>query len=531
MRADAIVIGAGPNGLVAANLLADAGWDVVVLEAQATPGGAVKTAELTVPGFHHDVFSAFYPLAEASPIIRALALEDHGLTWRRAPLALAHPTPDGNCAVIAPDREQTEASLDAYHRGDGAGWQRLMAPYDQHGSTFLDALLRPFPPVRAGARLAAQLRVRGLLDMARLAIVPARRLGEETFAGEGGRLLLAGNALHTDLTPEAAGSGLFGWLLCALAQTVGFPVPEGGAGGLTDALVSRLEQAGGRVRCGERVERVLTRDGRAVGVRTAGGEEILAVRAVLADVPAPHLYRDLLADIDLPAGLQGDIDRFEWDAGTVKVDWALAAPIPWSAADARQAGTVHVADSMNDLTRWATDLVTGTVPARPFMLVGQQSMTDPSRQPPGRETAWAYTHVPRKISHDAEGTISGRWDSDDEAAMIDRMERRIEDLAPGFRRLVLGRHVFTPRTLHAANASLDGGSINGGTSQLHQQLVFRPTPGSGRPGTFLDGLYLASASAHPGGGVHGSCGSNAAHAALSGDRVPATVRRLSHWRP
>ncbi len=526
MNADAVVVGAGPNGLVAANVLADAGWDVVVVEAQPEPGGAVRTGELTLPGFHHDLFSAFYPLAVASPALRHLGLEDWGLRWCRAPLALANPTPDGRCAVISPDRDRTAASLDAYHGGDGDGWRRLMTPWDDHGRALVDALLSPFPPVRAGLHLAARLRAHGLLDLARMGVTPARRLGEEHFAGAGGSLLLAGNALHTDLTPETAGSGLFGWLLAALAQDVGFPVPEGGAGALTTALVRRLEQRGGVVVCGRRVRRVRVRHGRAAGVSVEDGSTYTARRAVLVDVAAPHLYRDLLADLPLPAPVASGVRRFEWDAGTVKVDWALSAPLPWSTPDARLAGTVHVADSIDELSRWSTDLATGTVPARPFLLVGQQSMTDPTRQPPGTETAWAYTHVPRRVRADAAGVISGRWDADDEAAMVDRIERRLEERAPGFLGSILGRHVFTPRSLAAADDNLDGGAINGGTSQLHQQLVFRPIPGLGRPGTFVDGLYLASSSAHPGGGVHGACGANAARAAIAADRRRPWARRL-----
>lgn len=526
MNVDAVVIGSGPNGLVAANLLVDAGWDVVVLEAQAEPGGTVRTGEITIPGFRHDLFSAFYPLSVASPVLQRMGLEDFGLRWRRAPYALAHPTSaDGRCAVIAPERSVTGQSLDEYAAGDSQGWEQFMAPWDSYGRTVVDALLSPFPPIRAGTRLAGRLKVHGLLELARMGLTPARRLAEEYFSGEGGALLLAGNALHTDLSPESAGSGMFGWLMCALAQNVGFPVPEGGAGSLSGSLVRRLESAGGQLQCGRTVGQVVVRDGRAVGVRTEDGEEVRVRRAVLADVAAPKLYSTLLSEVGLPEALQEDLRRFQWDAGTVKVDWALSAPIPWSAPDARKAGTVHVADSVNELTRWAADLATHTLPSRPFLLVGQQSMTDATRQPVGAETAWAYTHVPRRIDRDAGGEISGRWDEDDEAAITDRIERRLEDLAPGFRDSIIGRHVFTPRTLEAADANLDGGAINGGTSQLHQQLVFRPLPGLGRPGTFIDGLFLASASAHPGGGVHGACGSNAAHAALAADRA----RRAWGW--
>jgi phytoene dehydrogenase-like protein len=516
---DAIVVGSGPNGLVGANLLADAGWEVLVLESQGEPGGAVRTAELTLPGFHHDLFSAFYPLGAASPVIRRLRLEEFGLRWRRAPLALAHPTPDDRCAVIGPDRSLTEDSLDLYAPGDGEGWDKLMDPWDSYGPSFIDALLSPFPPIRAGLKLAHRARRRGLLELGRIALTPARRLAEEYFKGEGGALLLAGNALHADLSPETAGSGLFGWMMCGLASSIGFPVPEGGAASLTAALVRRLEAAGGQIQCGQEVTQVITQAGQARGVRTASGGDIRATRAILVDVSAPSLYQDLLSETTLPTTLADDLRRrFQWDPGTVKVDWALSAPIPWAARDARRAGTVHVADDLDELTRWSADMATHTMPARPFLLVGQQSMTDPSRQPPGCETAWAYTHVPRRVDRDGAGEIAGRWDEADVEAVIDRIESRLEERAPGFRNRILARHVFTPKSMEENDANLVGGAINGGTSQLHQELIFRPSPGTGRPCTFVRGLYLASASAHPGGGVHGACGANAARCALAAQR-------------
>lgn len=390
-----------------------------------------------------------------------------------------------------------------------------MARWDAAGHQVIQTLLSPFPPLRAGMRLVTRIGIRNLLELGRAGIAPVRRLAEEHFRGEGGALLLAANALHADLSPETAGSGFFGWMMCSLAQTVGFPVPEGGAGSLTAALVARLEGAGGQLRCGQRVEQIVVRNGRSRGVRIAGGEQVVARRAVLADIDAPQLYRDLLSETLLPNALLASLARFQWDAGTVKVDWALDGPVPWSAPDARLAGTVHLADSLDHLTRWSADLATHTVPARPFVLFGQQSMTDPARQPPGSETAWAYTHVPRQIKRDGGGEISGKWDADDEEAIADRLERRVEEFAPGFRSLIRGRHVYTPPKFELNDANLNGGAINGGTSQLHQQLILRPLPGSGRAGTFVAGLYLASASAHPGGGVHGACGANAARAALA----------------
>lgn len=517
---DAVVIGAGPNGLVAANLLADRGWDVVVLEAQPEPGGAVKSAELIEPGFVNDVFSAFYPLAVASPVLRSLDLAGHGVVWRRAPLALAHPASDGTCPVVSTDLDETAAALDADTPGDGDAWRRVYGRWQRLGGPLVEALLSPFPPVRAGARLLGATRPSELADLLRFVMLPVRRLGAEEFAGEPGRRLLAGCALHTDVFPESPVGGLMGWLLAAIGQELGWPVPEGGAGRLTEALVSRLTAAGGNLRCATPVTGVVVRGGRAVAVRTAAGDEVDARRAVLADVDAPTLYRDLVGESHLPDRFVRALDRFQWDAATVKVDWTLDGPIPWASEAARRAGTVHVADTVDALTLQATHLQLGLVPDPPFLVVGQQGRADPTRAPHGKDAAWAYAHVPREVRGDAgdEG-ITGAWDEADASRMADRIEGGIERLAPGFRALVRGRHVLTPPSLEAADANLVGGSINGGTSQLHQQLVFRPVPGLGRAGTPVAGLFLASASAHPGGGVHGACGANAARAALAADRL------------
>ena len=293
--ADAVVIGAGPNGLVAANVLADAGWEVVVLEAEPEPGGAVRSAELTLPGFTHDRFSGFYPLAAASPHFRRLELERYGLRWRRAPVVVADPDPDGSAALLSSDLAETCASLDAFAPGDGAAWRDLSAWWGRVGPAFLRALLAPFPPLRGGARLAATLgSPRALLDFGRFGVLPARRFAEERFRGAGAARLIAGSAMHADVGPETPGGALYGMVLIGLGEQVGWPVPEGGAGRLTAALVARLEAAGGRVVCGERVDRVIVRGGRAVAVRCADGREVDARRAVLADVGAPQLYRSLL---------------------------------------------------------------------------------------------------------------------------------------------------------------------------------------------------------------------------------------------
>ncbi|MEU6532741.1 NAD(P)/FAD-dependent oxidoreductase [Streptomyces sp. NPDC046928] len=522
---DAVVIGAGPNGLVAANVLADAGWQVEVLEEQPEPGGAVRHDRGVDPDFVNDLFSSFYPLAAASPVVAGLHLENHGLRWSHAPSVVAHPLTDGSCALLDRDVDVTAASLEAFAPGDGDAWRRLHDIWERLRPDLLDTLFTPFPPVRAGARLALRLRAAGGLRMARSLVLPVRRLGEEEFRGQGGRLLLAGNALHADLAPESAGSGGFGWLMTMLGQTYGFPVPAGGSGALTDALVRRLRSLGGEVRCGQRVERVVVRGGRAVGVRTATGDTVAARRAVLADLSVPALYGDLVEPEHLPPQVLDDLRRFQWDFATFKVDWALDGPVPWQAEQAARAGTVHLADGVDELTRFAAQIAMRQVPDRPFLLFGQMTTSDASRSPEGTESAWAYTHVPHDIRADAgDENITGIWNAKDQELMADRMERQVERFAPGFRRLIRARRVLAPPTLQALNGNLMGGAINGGTTAMHQQLFFRPLPGTGRPETPVPGLFLASSGAHPGGGVHGAPGANAARAALHRNRPPGLAR-------
>lgn len=512
---DAVVIGAGPNGLVAANVLADAGWDVLVLEAQDEPGGAVRSGELTLPGFVHDRFSSFYPLAVASPALRELDLEAHGVRWRRHPIPVAHPTRDGSVAFVSSDPEETVAGLDAFARGDGAAFKVLMDLWDRVGDALLTALVTPFPPVRGASRIAAALGPRGLLELGRLGVLPVRSLASEAFKGDGAPRLFAGNALHADLGPDDPASTLYGWTLCGLAQRVGFPIPEGGSSSLSRALVRRLERSGGGVECGERVTRVLVRGRRAVGVRTAGGRELSVRRAVLADVSAPALYRELLAPEHVPEKVNRAIARFEHDDATFKVDWALDGPVPWPAEPARRAGTIHIGEEMDGLARAAMDIRLGRIPAEPFLVAGQYALADPTRQPPGAETFWGYTHLPQRIRSDAgDDGLSGRWEDRDEAERFaDRLQAQIEAVAPGFSVRVRGRHITTPLDFEAADANLVRGALNGGTAHLHQQLVLRPIPGLGRAETPVAGLYLASASAHPGGGVHGGPGAIAARTA------------------
>jgi phytoene dehydrogenase-like protein len=516
---DAVVIGSGPNGLVAANLLADRGWSVVVLEAQPSLGGAVASAEDVHPGFVHDTFSAFYPLAAASPTIRSMGLEEHGLSWRHAPAVLGHPFTDGSWALLHRDRDVTARLADAQHAGDGEAWLELCAQWDAVGDQLIGALLRPFPPVRPALSLLARLRRVGGLGFVRDLLTPAAEFGRNRFGGVAPGILLTGNAGHADIPLDAPGSGVLGLLMTMLGQTVGYPVPEGGAGRLAEALARRFTGLGGEVRCDAEVIGIDVESRRATGVRTAT-ERVRARRAVVADVAAPILYGRLLEPDDVPARVTRGMRQFEMDPGTVKVDWALDGPIPWLSEPAHAPGTVHVADSVGQMQEALSQVWAGAIPAAPFMLCGQMTTTDPTRSPTGTESFWAYTHVPQETRTDAgSGDVQGTWDHDDCERFADRMQARMERLAPGFDSLVLARRVLGPRELEARNANLIGGAVGGGTAQLHQELVFRPVPGLGRAETGIGGLYLGSASAHPGGGVHGAPGSNAARAAVLHDRL------------
>jgi phytoene dehydrogenase-like protein len=503
---DAVVIGAGPNGLVAANHLIDAGWSVLVLEAQPDVGGAVRSDHELHPEFVHDTFSAFYPLAAASATIRSFGLERFGLAWVHAPAVLGHPFRDGQWAILHRDRDVTADLMEQQHAGDGEAWHRLCGQWDRIGDQLIGALLTPFPPVRHGLGMLARLRSVGGLDFVKTLLTPATEVGWSRFGGASPRTLIAGNAGHADIPLSAPGSGLMGILMSMLGQTVGFPVPQGGAGVLTQALADRLRASGGEVRCSAEV----------VGIDVSGSRAV----ALLADVIASKLYGGLVAADDLPARTVRSMRSFQLDPGTVKVDWALTGTIPWASAPPHAPGTFHVADSVEDMTEALGQVNARSIPARPFLLAGQMTTTDPTRSPAGTESMWAYTHVPQRATRDAgDGGIRGEWDESDCERFADRMQERIERLAPGFGSRILARRVLGPRELEARNANLVGGAINGGTSQLHQELVFRPVPGLGRAETPVRRLYLASASAHPGGGVHGAAGMNAARAALAHHRL------------
>ncbi|HKR47990.1 MAG TPA: NAD(P)/FAD-dependent oxidoreductase [Pseudonocardiaceae bacterium] len=515
LRVDAVVVGGGHHGLVAAAVLADAGWEVCLLEAADQVGGAIRSAQLR-PGYVTDLYSAFYPLTAASPVLRSLRLHEHGLRWSHAPVVLAHPPrPDSDAAaVLHREPEDTAARLAAEHPADGTAWRELVEQWQRVRDPVLRSLFTAFPPVRGPAALLRELGTAGTLRLARFLALPARRMGHELFRGESGRLLLAGNALHGDAPLDAPVSGMYGWLLAMLGQDVGFPVPVGGAGELAAALARRAETAGAQLHTGQRVERIDVTGSRAVGVRTAAGLTVHARRAVIADVSAPSLYFDLLPPDAVPAALHDDLRRFQWDSPVVKVNWALSGPIPWRAPSVRGAGTVHVGCDENQMGHWCADIDGATLPRTPLLLLGQMTTADASRSPVGTESAWAYTHLPRGRSDDASADLL--------AARVDDV---VERFAPGFGARVLERTVQRPSDLQRADANLVGGAVAGGTAQLHQQLVFRPVPGLGRPETPVSGLYLGSAAAHPGGGVHGACGWLAARAALADHGALGGLRR------
>ncbi|MEV6283460.1 NAD(P)/FAD-dependent oxidoreductase [Kribbella sp. NPDC051770] len=512
-RVDAVVIGSGPNGLVSAVELADAGWDVLVLEGAETFGGAVRST--SEGGWVSDRFSSNYPLGLASPVFKAMELEKFGLKWAHAPLPLAHLLDPESSVAIHPDPNDTAASISREHPQDGDAWLELYSKYVRIREPLLQSLLTSWPPVLPGARLARRLGSAGeLVRFARFMAMPVHRMAHELFDGPGGRALLAGNALHADAPLTGSVSGTMGWLLAMLAQDIGFPVAEGGSSSLSTALRRRAERAGALFVAGTPVAGIELAGGRAVAVQTASGERIAVGRAVIGDVSAGTLYDRLLPEASIPAGLRGDLKQFEWDYPTVKLNYRLSAPIPWNSDDARRAGVVHLGGTADDLVHISADLDTGRLPSAPFMLIGQTTKSDPTRSPEGTEAVWAYAHLPRGVVDDASAEKLG-----------DRMDRHIERYAPGFANVVQDRDLQRPGDFIKSNASLGLGALGGGTAQLHQQLIFRPTIGLGSARTFVQGLYLGSSAIHPGPGVHGACGHLAARTALRDASVLGPVTR------
>lgn len=504
-RFDAIVVGSGPNGLSAAVTLARGGLSVLCVEGAATLGGAAQTLELTLPGFRHDVFSAVHPVGIASPVFADMQLDRHGLRWIQPELAMVHPLPGGRSAALSRDLAHTVASLEALTAGDGRRWEAFVAPYLRHWEAVRTTMLAGFPPVAGAARMVGAFKVGGLLEFARMLLMPATGLAGEIFRGDGAALLY-GSSLHGDVPLDGSGSAIAGVWLNLLGHAVGWPSPQGGAGAVTGALAGRLRELGGETRAGAPVQRVLAHRRGVTGIELAGGERI-AARTVIATTTPQGLVAlagDALGDAYVRRAL-----RFRFGPDTVKLDWALDAPIPWENDDARRAGTVHVGGTPAQLRSALHEVAGGKLPDEPFLLSGQQTIADPTRAPEGKHTAWAYTHTPRAVE----------WSAQRREQFADAMEMQIERFAPGFRDRVLARHVMAPADLHARNASLPGGDVGHGSYAM-DQLVFRPVPSLKPYATPVRGLFIGGASSFPGGAVHGVNGHAAARAALREARMP-----------
>jgi phytoene dehydrogenase-like protein len=501
----ALVIGSGPNGLAAAITLARAGVAVTVLEAAPRAGGAVATEALTLPGFAHDTFSAVYPAGAASPVFERWPLAEHGLRWIDPEACYAHPLPDGRAIALYRDLERTADGLEELGAGEGEAWRRFAAPLVDRFDAVRHTLLSGFPPLAGAARLLAGLGPVRAAALGRLAPMPATTFAARLFAAPAARAWLYGSALHADVALGRRGSALTAAYLNLLGHGRGWPSPEGGAGRLATALVAYLGALGGTVRTGAEVVAIASRRGRVTGVRLAGGEGLDAGLVIADTMPGALLA---LTAGGLPGRYVRALDRYRPGPATLKVDWALDGPIPWTAASARRAGTVHVGGDEAELL--AASARPAVAPAAPFLLLGQQSIADPSRAPEGRHTAWAYTRQP-----------PGRtWTEAATAEAVERIEAQVDRFAPGFGARILARHVLTPPDLERRNRNLVDGDVGGGSYAL-PQLIFRPRPALNPYRTPMRGLYLGSAAAFPGGGVHGVPGHAAARAALA-----ATMREL-----
>ena len=469
----AVVIGAGPNGLTAAAVLARAGLAVEVLEAAETIGGGASTAELTAPGFRNDVGSSAYPMGAASPVFRSLELERWGLHWLHGASPLAHPMDaagaggDGAAVVL---HRSVEAMREELGREDGAAYVRLMQPLVEHWEELAPELLGPVVHLPRHPFLLARF---GLA-----AVQPAALLARELFRGERARALLAGMAGHSVLPLERPLSAAVALVLGAAGHAVGWPVAEGGGQAISDALADRLRADGGTIR---------------TGVRVGSLAELDAADVILCDL-TPRGLLAIAGDVLTPS-YAALLRRYRYGPGIFKLDWALDGPIPWRDERARGAGTVHVGGTLAEIAASERAMWTGSVDPRPFLIVVQPSVADATRAPAGGHAAWGYCHVPNG------------WTGDATAEIEEQMER----FAPGFRERVLARHSMSPGALETWNANLVGGDVSGG-SMTAWQMTMRPTPRlyeTSRPG-----LYLCSSSTPPGGGVHGMCGFHAAREAL-----------------
>ena len=508
---DAIVCGGGSNGLAAAIRLAEAGWSVLLLEANQEVGGAARTLESTLPGFRHDFGAAFFPLVKAAPSIVGSDLGPYGLRFVHAPLPAAHPFPGNQAIALGHSAAETAASIDKVHLGDGAAWIALDEAVGDVLGPFLRAQMQRWPLTEL-VEVVGRLRLAGSLELARLVVQGVSAVATR-FEAEQTRAFLTGPAMHADLEPEMPGTGIYALLLFLLGQRYGMPLVEGGTGVISAALAAKLREAGGTIATGRRVERIVVQGGRAVAVEAAG-DVFTAGRAVICALDVGSVVR-LAGQEAFPPAALAEIRAWRPGLGTFKVDWALDGPVPWAAEECRRAAVVHVGDSVTAMSRSAWEAGHGLLPARPTLVLGQQSLADPSRAPAGKHTLWGYAHVPSRPSGDAaRPRAKGDWDRSAEP-FLERMEAAIEEHAPGFRDVVLARKVWTPTDLEAADASLQGGDIQAGSFAIDQQLLFRPGPSWWRWGTPVKGLYLGGASVPPGAGVHGACGDLAARQALA----------------
>jgi phytoene dehydrogenase-like protein len=465
---DAVVVGAGPNGLSAAIELARCGQRVLVREAAEVVGGGTRTAQLTLPDFLHDVCSAIHPLGAGSPFFNQLPLAAHGLEWIHPPVALAHPFDDGSAAVL--DRS-IDATVDSLDRSDDDAYRSLIGPVVAGWDRIVGDALRPL-------RLPAHP-----ITMARFglrALRSASGLARSRLNGPRARALFAGIAAHAMMPLERIPTAAIGIVLAAAAHAVGWPLPRGGSQRIADALAGYLSELGGEIEAGAEVSSL---------------DQLPGARAVLLNLTPRQVLR--VAGERLPARYRRALARYRYGLGAYKVDWALAAPIPWAAPECRLAGTVHLGASAEEIGLAERQAWAGDPPSVPFVLLTQPSLFDPTRAPPGRHTAWAYCHVPN-------GSV---------VDMSRAIEDQVERFAPGFRERILARSSRGPAALEQYNANLVGGDINGGVQDLGQ-LFFRPVASLNPYATPVSGLYICSASTPPGGGVHGLCGYFAARAAL-----------------
>ncbi len=465
---EAIIVGAGPNGLAAAITLARAGWKVLVLEGADSVGGGARTAELTLPGFKHDVCSAIHPFLLASPFLRSLPFADYGVKWIQPPAAAAHPLDGGAAVIVDRSVEATAESLGS----DGGAYRRLMDPLVADWAKTVPGILGPLPFTPHHPVALARFGLPALL--------PARWLAESYFRGAPARAAFAGFAAHSMLPLEAPLTAAFGLVEMMLAHAAGWPIIQGGSQALPDAMAAYLRSLGGEIRTG-------------APVRSLG--ELPPARAVLFDVSPRQLLE--IAGERLPAGFRRQLQRFRYGPGVCKVDFALAGPIPWQAPACARAGTVHVGGTSEEISASERAVWRGEHPQKPFVLLAQQSLFDSTRAPRGKHTAWAYCHVPSGSTYDMSGRIAGQ----------------IERFAPGFRDLILATAVHTAEKMEAYNPNYIGGDINGGV-QDWRQFFTRPTVRPVPYSTPDSRIYLCSSSTPPGGGVHGMCGYNAAKAVL-----------------